>query len=68
VPRGQIAVGYSAHNLLAKGDVPLPSNAGVAIAGLYHRLGVHDPDGEVQYVARELEHGLGRYVAGPGHP
>jgi hypothetical protein len=68
VVRGQIAVGWSAHELLARGTVPLPPNAGGAIAGFCHRLAADDPDPEVQYVASELERGLSRYIADSGSP
>jgi hypothetical protein len=68
VTRGQIAIGWSAHELLTRGAIPLPPNAGVAIAGFCHQLAGQDPDPEMRYVAGELHRGLSYYGAGEERP
>jgi hypothetical protein len=68
VTRGQITIGWSAHELLTRGAVPLPPNAAVAIAAFCHQLAGHDPDPELRYVAGELHRGLSRYIAGGERP
>jgi hypothetical protein len=61
-------VGWGAHDNHTRGIVPLPANAGAAIAGLCYRLSQHDPDPDFRVIAGDLQRDLSRYVADTWQP